>query len=83
MAPGEVEVIRKTDPMVILRAKGRSSRNLLIRDAAYYTVQHRIIIPNQEMKAGVRMPNMGVEEEGIIMNPDSSAGIYVTSSVES
>ena len=30
----------------------------------------------------VRMPNRGVEEEGIRMNPDSSSGIYVTASVE-
>ena len=31
----------------------------------------------------VRMPNRDREEEGIRMNPDSSAGIYVTSSMES
>ena len=30
----------------------------------------------------VRMPNKEREEEGRIMNPDSSAGIYVTASVE-
>ena len=30
----------------------------------------------------VRMPNREREEEGRIMNPDSSAGIYVTVSVE-
>ena len=30
----------------------------------------------------VRMPNKDGEEEGIRMNPDSSAGIYVTASVE-
>ena len=29
----------------------------------------------------VRMPDMDVEEEVVIMNPDSSAGIYVTASV--
>ena len=28
-----------------------------------------------------RMPNMDGEEEGSIMNPDSSYGIYVTASV--
>ena len=68
MAPGEVEAIRTTDPMVILRAKGRSSRNLLIRAADYDTVQQRKIIPIQEMNAAememrkrimVRMPNRG------------------------
>ena len=30
----------------------------------------------------VRMPNRDGEEEGSIMNPDSSAGVYVTVSVE-
>ena len=30
----------------------------------------------------VRMPNRGGEEEGRRMNPDSSAGVYVTASVE-
>ena len=29
------------------------------------------------------MPNMDVEEEVVIINPDSSSGIYVTASVES
>ena len=47
MAPLSVDAIRTTDPMVILRAKGRSSRNLLIRDTAYDTVQKRTIIPIQ------------------------------------
>ena len=68
MAPGEVEAIRTTDPMVILRAKGISSRNLLIRAADYDTVQQRTILPIQEMNAAememrkrimVRMPNRG------------------------
>ena len=36
--------------MVILRAKGRSPRNLLIRAAAYDTVQQRTILPIQEIK---------------------------------
>ena len=30
----------------------------------------------------VRIPNREREEEGIRMNPDSSAGIYFTASVE-
>ena len=91
MAPAEVDAIRTTDPMVVLRAKGGSSRNLLIRAASYDTVQQRTILPIQEMKAAememrkrrmVRMPNRGGEEEGRRMNPDSSDGIYVTTSVE-
>ena len=47
MAPGEVEAITKNDPMVIFRAKGVYSGNLLIRDAAYNTVQKRTILPIQ------------------------------------
>ena len=91
MAPVSVDVIRTTDPMVILRALGRPSRNILIRGAAYDTVQQRTILPIQEIKADememrkrrmVRMPNREREEEGRRMNPDSSAGIYVTASVE-
>ena len=71
MAPGEVEAIRMTDPMVILRAKGGSSRNLLILVAAYDNVQQRKILPIQEIKADememrkrimVSMPNRDGEE---------------------
>ena len=67
MAPVAVDVIRTTDPMVILRARGRPSRNLLIRGAAYDIVHQRTILPIQEIKADdmemrkrrmVRMPNM-------------------------
>ena len=70
MAPGEVGSISTTESMVILRAKGVSSRNLLIRAAAYDAVQQRTILPINEMKAFevemrkrimVRMPNMDVE----------------------
>ena len=65
--------------------------NLLIRGAAYYTVHQRTIIPIQEIKTDememrkrrmIRMPNRDKEEEGRRMIPDSSAGIYVTASVE-
>ena len=35
MAPGEFKATRTTDPIFILREKGGSSRNLLIRDASY------------------------------------------------
>ena len=53
MEPGEVESIITTESMVILRAKGRSSRNLLIRAAAYDTVQQRTVLPIQETKEAV------------------------------
>ena len=72
MEPVAVDVIRTTDPMVILRARGITSRNLLIRGAAYDIVHQRKILPIQEMKADemkmkrrrmVRMPNRDKEEE--------------------
>ena len=87
MAPGEVEAIRTTDQMVILRSKGISSRNLLIRVVYYNTVQQRTILPIQERNSAememrnrrmVRIPNRDGEEEGIIMKPDSSDGKYFT-----
>ena len=71
MAPVAVDVIKTIDPMVILRARGYPSRNLLIRGAAYDTVHQRTILPIQEIKADemeirkrrmVRMPNRYREE---------------------
>ena len=91
MAPVEVKAIRKTDPMVILGEKGRSSRNLLIRSEPYDTVQQRTILPIQKMKSAkmemrnnkmVRMPNRGGDEEVRIINPDSLSRIYFTESVK-
>ena len=46
----EVDTIRTTDPMVILRVQGRPSRNLLILASSYDTFQKRTILPIQEMK---------------------------------
>ena len=78
MSPVSVKDIMTTEPMVILRSKGISPRNLLIRSVAYDTVQQRTTPLIQEMKAAemevrkrrmVRMPNRNGEEEGIIMNP--------------
>ena len=43
MALVAVEAIRMNDPMVVLPAKGRSSRNLFIQAAAYDTVQQKTI----------------------------------------
>ena len=66
MEPVAVKAIRTTDPRVILKSKGISSRKLLIRAAAYDTVQQRTILPIQEMKVAemeirkrimVRIPN--------------------------
>ena len=77
--------------MVILRAKGVSLRNPLVQFVAYDTVRQRKILPIQEIKAAemeirkrrmVSIPKRDREEEGGIINPYSSAGIYVTASVE-
>ena len=71
MAPVAVDAINTIYPMVILRARGGQSRNLLIRGAAYDIVHQRKILPIQEMKADememrkrrmVRMPNREREE---------------------
>ena len=92
MAPVAMKTIRTTGPMFILIKKGTSSRNLLIRAAAYDTAKQRKILPVQEMKAAdmemrkrimVSMPNRYGEEEGRRMKPYSSDGIYVTKSAES
>ena len=82
VAPVAVDVIKTIDPMVILRARGNQSRNLLIRCAAYDIVHQRTNLPIQEIKADememrkrimVRMPNRERDKEGRIMNPDFSA----------
>ena len=71
MAPVVIDVIKTMDPMVILRARGSQSRNLLIRGAASDIVHQRTILPIQEMKADemeirkrrmVRIPNREREE---------------------
>ena len=52
IAPGDVVVIRKTDPMVVFIDKGklRASMNLLMRKAAYDTVRNRTVLPLQHIK---------------------------------
>ena len=45
MTPVAVDAIKTIDPMVILRARGKPSSNLLIRGAAYDTVHQRTILP--------------------------------------
>ena len=79
MAPGEFKAIRSTEPVVILISKEISSRNLIILDIAYDTVQQRKFLPIQEMKAAemetmkrrvVRIPNRDGEEEGRRMKPE-------------
>ena len=53
--PEDVLVIRTTDPIVVLRSKGKvgASRNLLLREAYYDTVRHSTVTPLQQIKKTV------------------------------
>ena len=78
-----MEKVRTTDPMVILREKGRcrASMNILIRVAKYDTMRtqtvrplHQINTVDREMnrRSMVRIKNNPVEDDGCILNPYSS-----------
>ena len=56
IAPIEMEEVRKTDPMVILRKNGRcrESRNLLIRTSEYDTARARNVLPLHQIKTAER-----------------------------
>ena len=93
ISPEDFLVIRKTDPMVVLREKVniRASRNLLLGEEAVDTIRHRTVLPlkkprETEMEIRTRrmviMPKKDGEGEPSRMKPDSSSGMYVTESVE-
>ena len=77
---------RTCDETVIIRAKSSSSRNLLIRAAAYDAVYQSVVIPAQELKdiqkeiEGAKLIKLGAAADvrESRMNPDSSSGLYVT-----
>ena len=49
----QLQVTRTNDPMVIIRAKGRTqqpSGNILLQAAAYDIVRNQTVLPLQEMK---------------------------------
>ena len=53
LAPIKLLTARTNDPMVIIRENGgiqQPSRNILLRAAAYDTVQKRTVLPLQELK---------------------------------
>ena len=90
IATEDVVVIRTTDPMVVLREKGKvvASMNLLLRAAAYDTKRHRNVLTLQQTKEidikmrtqrMVRITKKDGEVEPSRMKPESSAGIYVAS----
>ena len=71
--------------MVVVRANGmqQSSRNIIIRSAAYETVRKRTVIPIQEMKkecmAILNQKKLRlVNDETSMRNPDYSLVIYLT-----
>ena len=50
VAPIQLQATRTNDPMVIIRAKGRTqqpSREILLRSAAYDTVRKQTVLPLQ------------------------------------
>ena len=91
--PEGVVVISTTDKMVLLREKVKVgvSRDLLLMAAAYDTARNTTILPFKKTKETemeirtqrmVIMPKKDGEGEPRKMNPDFSAGLYVTKSVD-
>ena len=87
VAPIQLQVKRTNDPMVIIRAKGRTqkpSRNIIIRTAAYDTVRKRTFLPLQDMKRETMMilqqkkVKLANEDVNTRRNPNSTLGIYLT-----
>ena len=87
VAPIQLQVTRTNDPIVIIRAKGSThqpSRNILLRAAAYDTVQKRTVIPLQEMKRETMMIHhqkkvkLADEDTNTRSNLNSTSGIYLT-----
>ena len=52
IAPKEMEEVRKTEPIIILRDKGRciASMNLLVRESAYDTIRTQNVLPIYPIK---------------------------------
>ena len=57
IAPIYMEEVRTTDPMVILREKGRcrESRNFIIRASTYETVRTQTVLPLHQIKTVQRV----------------------------
>lgn len=86
LAPIKLNISLTVEPTVILHAKQCTSRNLVIRAAAYDIVRASLVVPVQEMKRithehaaakNIRIGSSEVQQE-TRMNPDSSRGLYVT-----
>ena len=83
-----MDYIKTADPMVIMRYKGRvrSSQNLLITEAAYYTIRICTTLPLQEINIydrGIKIwrvvtiTKIPVDDYGFRQNPDFFSGIYM------
>ena len=81
IAPIDMEEISTTDPMNILKDKGRgiSPGNLIIREAEYDTVRTRTVLPLNQIKTFerdmkrrriVRITKTPGEHDGFRLNPD-------------
>jgi hypothetical protein len=82
----DFNVRTSVDPVVIIKAQGKSDRNLLIRSVAYDVVSRSLIVPVQEMKRIVQEHSQAksiklgstVLTEQTRQNPDTSSGHHVT-----
>ena len=86
LAPINLSISLTVEPTVIMHARQCSSRNLVIRAAAYDIVRASLVVPVQEMKRithehaaakNIKIGSSEVQQE-TRMNPDSSRGLYVT-----
>ena len=82
----DFNVRTSVDPVVIMKAQGKSDRNLLIRSVAYDVVSRSLIVPVQEMKRivqehsaakSIKIGSTVLTEESR-QNPDTSSGHHVT-----
>ena len=91
--PEDVEGIRTTDPMVILREKGGNGtpHNPILRDAVCDTVRTLTVLTLQKTKTVERemkiqrmvcTPKIPGDNDTCRLNTDSSSGIYLPSVME-
>ena len=77
---------RTTDEKVILQAENSTSRNLVLRAAAYDIINKTVVIPAQQLKdiqleinnaKAIKLGSYADPRESR-MNPDTSSGLFVT-----
>ena len=85
IAPIKLKVTRTDDPMVVLWSNSmqQSSRNIILRAAAYGALRNRTVTPIQETKKEcMNIPNQNklrlVKNKTPMRNPDQSTVIYLT-----